>query len=300
LSEEEEELIEERLVLLSEWGFPLTTKDLCHLIKAYLDALGKNTRFKDNLPGPDFIKCFMKRHPRLTARTANMIKRSRAALSHQEVKDFFQRYEETAAGVLPENIWNYDETNLRDNLGAQKAIFKRGVKYAEQVRDHTKTAISVMLCASVPGMVLPPYVIYKAQNIYDSWCCNGVKGAVYTSSMSGWFDMYIFTDWFKKIFLPHVRRMPGRKLLIGDNLASHISLEVINLCRDNDIQFVCLPPNSTDKIQPLDVGYFGPMKQAWRTQLKAYSDKSPTAKLLQKTEFPRMLTARVYWHLDWQ
>jgi hypothetical protein len=31
------------------------------------------------------------------------------------------------------------------------------------------------------------------------------------------------------------------------------------------------------------------MKQAWRKQLKAYSDRSPSAKLLQKTEFPRML-----------
>jgi hypothetical protein len=289
LSTEEEEMIVERLVLLGEWGFPMTTKDLCLLVKAYLDSLGKTTRFIDNLPGPDFIKGFMKRHPRLTVRTANMIKRSRAALSVDEVKAFFERYEKTAAGIPPENIWNYDETNLRDNPGAQKAIFKRGVKYAEQVRDHSKTAISVMFCASGTGVVMPPYVVYKAMNIYDSWCCNGVKGAVYNSSSSGWFDMHSFTDWFQKIFLPHVRRQPGRKLLIGDNLASHISVEVISQCRDNNIQFVCLPPNSTDKMQPLDVGFFGPMKQAWRKQLKAYSDRSPSAKLLQKTEFPRML-----------
>jgi hypothetical protein len=112
LSTEEEEMIVERLVLLGEWGFPMTTKDLCLLVKAYLDSLGKTTRFIDNLPGPDFIKGFMKRHPRLTVRTANMIKRSRAALSVDEVKEFFARYEETAAGIPPENIWNYDETNL--------------------------------------------------------------------------------------------------------------------------------------------------------------------------------------------
>jgi hypothetical protein len=39
----------------------------------------------------------------------------------------------------------------------------------------------------------------------------------------------------------------------------------------------------------LDVGFFGPMKSAWRKQLKAYADQDPTAKLLVKTEFPRML-----------
>ncbi len=56
LSTEEEEMIMERLVLLGEWGFRMTTKDLCLLVKAYLDSLGKTTRFIDDLPGPEFIK----------------------------------------------------------------------------------------------------------------------------------------------------------------------------------------------------------------------------------------------------
>ncbi len=101
------------------------------------------------------------------------------------------------------------------------------------MRDHSKTAIFVMFCASGTGVVMPPYVVYKAINIYDSWCCNGVKSSVYNSSSSGWFNMHSFTDWFKKIFLPHVRRQSGRKLLIGDNLASHISMEVISEYRDD-------------------------------------------------------------------
>ncbi len=67
--------------------------------------------------------------------------------------------------------------------------------------------------------------------------------------------------------------------------------------REENIQFVCLPPNSTDKLQPLDVGFFGPMKSAWRKQLKAYADQDPTAKLLVKTEFPRMLKELVEFSL---
>jgi hypothetical protein len=68
-------------------------------------------------------------------------------------------------------------------------------------------------------------------------------------------------------------------------------MEVISLCASNNIEFVCLPPNSTHILQPLDVGIFGPMKQAWRAQLKSYSAKDPTAKLLNKSEFPGMLKA---------
>ncbi len=41
------------------------------------------SRFPENKPGPDFIKGFLKRHPNLSVRTANMIKRSRAGLSVQ-------------------------------------------------------------------------------------------------------------------------------------------------------------------------------------------------------------------------
>jgi hypothetical protein len=145
-----------------------------------------------------------------------------------------------------------------------------------------------MFCGCI-RYLLPPYVVYKGANVYDSWCTGGPKGTVYTSSQSGWFDMYIFGDWFKKIFLPHVRRLPGKKLLLGDNLSSHISLEVIELCKENNIAFVCLPPNSTDKMQPLDVGFFGPMKGKWKSQLQAYADRDPSAKLLLKTQFPAML-----------
>ena len=37
---------------------------------------------------------------------------------------------------------------------------------------------------------------------------------------------YVLEDWFKKSFLAVVRRIPGRKVWIGDNLASHITTNV--------------------------------------------------------------------------
>ena len=33
------------------------------------------------------------------------------------VNDFFDKYEESVAGVPPENIWNYDKTNLTNDPG---------------------------------------------------------------------------------------------------------------------------------------------------------------------------------------
>ena len=53
--------------------------------------------------------------------------------------------------------------------------------------------------------------------------------------------------------------------MIVDNLSLHLSEVVITKCPGLDIRFVLLPPNSTDKCQPLDVSFFGPMKREWRT-----------------------------------
>jgi hypothetical protein len=122
LTAEEEEIIVERLIILGEWGFPLTTNDLKQLVKAYLEGAGRTTRLADNLPGKDFIKGFLKRHRQLTIRTANLIKRSRAMLSADIVNNFFDHYERSAAGVDPDNVFNYDETNLRDNPGKNHNI----------------------------------------------------------------------------------------------------------------------------------------------------------------------------------
>jgi len=59
-------------------------------------------------------------------------------------------------------------------------------------------------------------------------------------------------------------------VLIGANLVSHIQPDLIFECEKNDIDFVCLPKNPTRLTQPLDVGFFRPLKQAWLNSLDEY------------------------------
>ena len=44
LTAEEEDIIVDRLLLMGDWGFPLTRKDLWILIKEYLDIEGRTSR----------------------------------------------------------------------------------------------------------------------------------------------------------------------------------------------------------------------------------------------------------------
>lgn len=43
LSEEEEKIIVQRLKVMGQWGFPITSHDLRYLIKSYLDNAGRNS-----------------------------------------------------------------------------------------------------------------------------------------------------------------------------------------------------------------------------------------------------------------
>ncbi len=140
-------------------------------------------------------------------------------------------------------------------------------------------------------MLLPSYIIYKAEHVYAQWCLNGQKGApccteecckdgtFYNRTKSVWIDFVTFTDFLKKVFLPHACRLEGRKVLIGDNL-----------CEENDIAFSFFVPNSTQLSQPLDQSFFWDFKEAWRrTLMRATHYSRTTTKLGRNDSFVEKL-----------
>ncbi len=51
---------------------------------------------------------------------------------------FFENYKVSVDGVPPENIYNFDEMNLKDDPGVKKCFFKKGTKYCEKVQNSSK------------------------------------------------------------------------------------------------------------------------------------------------------------------
>lgn len=286
-----------------EWGFPLTLTDLRHLAKNYLDKQGRNVaKFKENVPGIDWAYSLLQRHKdELSQKVAANIKRARANVSRETVINYFDNLLETLKDIPACRIFNYDETNLQDDPGKKQMLFRRGTKYPERICNFTKSSISLMMCGSASGVLLPPYVIYKAEKMWAQWtehgpkgdpCCSDrccAAGSRYNRTQHGWIDGQSFTDWFMTCFLPHAKRLPGRKVLLGDNLSSHFTESVIQQCKENDISFVCLPKNATHLTQPLDVGFFRPFKLAWRSVLYEWKKVHPHHSSVDKKDFPHLL-----------
>ena len=51
--------------------------------------------------------------------------------------------------------------------------------------------------------------------------------------------------------------------LIFDGQLTHVSIEVTEKAMEEDVTILKLPLHVTDKLQPLDVACFGPLKRAW-------------------------------------
>ena len=51
-----------------------------------------------------------------------------------------------------------------------------------------------------------------------------------------------------------------------DNHSSHISFRASEICQERGITVVTIPPHSSHRTQPLDVSFFGPLKNAFNRQ----------------------------------
>lgn len=138
-TEQEELAILQSAAKCSDWGFPLNLMDVRMMAKYYLDRKGRTVNmFKNNIPGVDWTYSLLKRHKdSFEQRLATNIKRARAEVSRETLGAFYDNLENTIRNLPPSNIFNYDESNLSDDPGKKRGVYRRGVKYPE-VMNHSE------------------------------------------------------------------------------------------------------------------------------------------------------------------
>lgn len=178
-----------------------------------------------------------------------------------------------SAGIKPDDpsiacrLWNCDETAFCTSPTAAKILARRGSRTVHELGgDSGRLYITVHCACSASGQRLPPFILYKGKNMYQRWMAGGPAGTLYGVSDSGWMDAPNYLSWFTKLLLPAVSHLTetGPVVLVQDGHHSHISLDLIRRARENNVILLCLPPNTTHLLQPLDVGAFSPVKKAWK------------------------------------
>ena len=112
--------------------------------------------------------------------------------------------------------------------------------------------------------------------------------AYFAVSRKGWTNEELGMSWLTKIFDPHTKAKAGlaRRLLLVDGHSSHVNPRFIEYCDQNNIILAVLPPHSTHRLQPLDVGIFAPLAHAYGKGID---------RLIQSSDGFSRMTKRRFW-----
>ena len=276
LTKEEEEYLCNYLFYMAERGFPLTRRMVMSFAWSIAERAGKASIFNPELgPGDHWWLNFRKRNPKVTLRKTDKLDRGRAeCLDLDVVNDYFELLKKTLAENnlmhSPRCIYNCDESFLPLDGTREKAVTSVKAKHSYAQAHGTTDHITLLCGASAAGLALPPMIIFPKAFPGGSYTFKGPDDAVYAKSESGWVDSELFLSWMNKVFLPHAAAQRPL-LLIIDGHKSHMTLDLVDVARANDVILFCLPPHTTHALQPLDVSVFKSLKDNFYKSVRALS-----------------------------
>jgi hypothetical protein len=123
------------------------------------------------------------------------------------------------------------------------------------------------------GWSILPFFILKAKHHDRAWYYNNPPDWRIGVSKNGWTTNELGLAWLQH-FIQHTeaRTVGSHRLLILDGHESHKSLAFQDLCEQNRIIALCMPLHASHILQPLDVGCFALLKQAYKTEINVLAD----------------------------
>ena len=280
LTDEEEDKVAEYLIKMSEMGFGLTKEGVMGIAFSIVNKTGRQHPFHNGMAGRAWFDGFMRRHPRITVRSPQALSYCRAISANEEtISDFFGKlgsiYGKLNLVSKPMNIYNSDETGVTIVFKPGKVVAEMGCKNvysvsaAERGRTHT-----ILSCISASGSFIPPMMVYPRKRAVPQQHKEGAyPNTLFVSSENGWMTSQLYIEWFKFFLqsIPSVRPV----LLIQDGHGSHVSIELIEMARSNDVHLLCLPAHTSHLLQPLDVGVFKSFKSNFNKACSKYMSSHP-------------------------
>lgn len=135
---------------------------------------------------------------------------------------------------------------------------------------------TAVICASAAGNFIPPLLIFSRKKFKRELEDGAPPGTIFKCSETGWMKLDIFQCWFDH-FLAHSKPSHDEPLLlILDGHLSHTkNLNVILKARENNVTILCLPPHTSHKTQPLDVGVMFPLSKYLDQALEKWLTNHP-------------------------
>ena len=231
------------------------------------------------LAGLDFVQKFIKRVGGISIRNPEAVSISRAVgFNKPKVKEFYDVLEKlyTENIIAKENIWNADESGISTVHTPGKILARKGQKQVGKITSGEKGKTVTILCAmNSVGSYIPPMMIFPRKRFPTTLLKGAPPGTVGAASDNGWINIELFQKWLNH-FISHIKPDKTSKfILIIDGHRSHITLSVVDMCKENNIELLCLPPHCTHKMQPLDLTFFSSLKSLYNREADKWMLSNP-------------------------
>ena len=192
--------------------------------------------------GDKWVYNFTKRTPELQARFSRRYDYQRAK---QEDPRVIQKWFTTIKamvvqhGILPEDIYNFDETGFAMGLTATAKVITRSEYYGRRsvLQPGNREWVTAIESISASGWALPPTIIFKGKLCNHAWFEGLLGDWRFEVSLNGWTTDEIGLRWLEKLFIPATTsRTVGRyRLLVLDGHRSHLTPLFDQVSSENDI-----------------------------------------------------------------
>lgn len=270
LTDSEEEAIVRYVLDMSSRFFPPRlggVEDMANRVLSARDAprVGKN-----------WASNFVRRRPELRTRFSRKYDYRRAECEDLKViGEWFRLVQETRAryGIVDDDVYNFDETGFMMGVISSVMVVTTSDRHfrASLAQPGNREWATVIQGVNARGWTIPPFVILKGQYHLANWYteCDLPGDWVLASTQNGWTTNERGVEWIRHLNrYMDSRKIGTHRLLILDGHESHHSVKFELYCEKHNIVTLCMPPHASHLLQPLDVGCFGPLKQAYGRQIE--------------------------------
>lgn len=146
---------------------------------------------------------------------------------------------------------------------------KKGVKQLGCMTNAERGSNITMIAAiNAGGGFIPPMLIFPRVKFHDYMLKGAPVGSIGGTNPSGWSNEELFLKFLLHFIKYSNASIENPVVLLLDNHESHISVAAIRTAKDNGVIMATFHPHTSHKMQPLDVGVFGPFKTFYNRAMK--------------------------------
>lgn len=223
----------------------VTLTQVCNLATEFYTDLGLCE--KGNPLSLQWYRNFIARWPNLSVKKPRSLAIARAkACSRKNVDAYFEELDKNNLKDKPQNIYNIDEKGICDNHTPPLIVADKHTTPVAVTSGNSST-VMVFGAGNALGNSIPAYFIFPGKRMRQELLEGATTGVAGTMSETGWSYGQVFRQYLEEHFIKYAQgRSPDETLLLlYDGHRSHVSIDIIQWAKSNNIILFVLPPHTS-------------------------------------------------------